>query len=192
MLPTEAPGRPQRPAVNIAQPGVTPRHTRGNSKNPSQWPQSFESNNTASRNTTYRSKDGLPETLPPVHSPLGSQNLANLKKRSWVFPTSSFKLKFCLTAWWLGPGPLSCAAKEVKEASFLTGNCSDFIRVFQSAKQPGNMSPEHWLSCYLPWQPRVCTYPPHPKPLLLHCSLSFSWGHLSQLVLFYTYPGARV
>lgn len=93
MLPTEAPGRPQRPAVNIAQPGMTPRHTRGNSKNPSQWPPSFDSNTTASRNTTYRSKDGLPETLPPVHSPLGSQNLANLKKKKLSLSNFIFQVE---------------------------------------------------------------------------------------------------
>lgn len=175
MLPTEAPGRPQRPAVNIAQPGMTPRHTRGNSKSPSQWPPSLDSNTTASRNTTYRSKDELPETLPPVHSPLGSQSLARfffilqtfLKKEveSFQLHLSSWSFAWLPDGWDLGHIP---AAKEVKEASFLTGNCSDFIRVFHSAEQPGNMSPEHWLSPYLPWQPSVCTYPPiqHITPSL--------------------------
>lgn len=48
--------------MGTAQPGMTPRHTRGNGENPPQWPPSLDSNTTASRNTTSRRKDGLPET----------------------------------------------------------------------------------------------------------------------------------
>ena len=184
MSPTEAPGRPQRP--------VWVQHSRV--WHPDTQEVMAKTHHSGRRHSTATPQ--LLETQPPegqtgfqklaqVHSALGSQSLARfffilqnlLKQKSWVFPTASFKLKFCLTAWWLGPGPHSCAAKEVKEASFLR----KWLRFYKGVPQCwASRKRVTWaLTVRLPSLTTQRVSIPHPVPLLLHCSLSFSWRHLS-------------
>ena len=165
MSPTEAPGRPQRP--------VWVQHSRV--WHPDTQEVMAKTHHSGRRHSTATPQ--LLETQPPegrtgfqklaqVHSALGSQSLArfffilqtslNKEVESLQLHLSSWSSAWPPDDWDLGHIPV-LQRRSRRQAS--SGNGSDSIRVSHSAEHPGDVSPEHWLSGYLPWQPRGCPFP---------------------------------